>query len=94
MLNAFMIMLVALVLPIVDFEEANAYRMSWMLIGTGWANTLFYWAAIFAPNRALTFGDNAFGPANLASILGLAPSLLFAVISIIAVVQLARQAWR
>jgi len=94
MLNAFLIMMVALVLPIVDFDEASAHRMSWMLVGTGWANTIFYWAAIFAPNRALTFGDNAFGSANFASILGLAPSLFFAVVSIVAVAQLARQALR
>jgi hypothetical protein len=94
MLNAFLIMIVALVLPIVHFDEAGSRRMSWMLVGTGWANTLFYWAAIVAPNRALTFGDNQFGGTSIAAIVGLAPALVFTVISIVAVAQLARQALR
>ncbi|MNC61939.1 hypothetical protein D3C75_1119120 [compost metagenome] len=54
---------------------------------------MFYAAALFAPNRALTFADNALGAANLASVVGLAPALVFAVVSIIVVVALARQAF-
>jgi len=55
---------------------------------------LFYAAALFAPNRALTFVDNALGAANVASVIGLSPALLFAVVSIIVVGMLARQAFR
>jgi len=93
MLNGMLILLVAILLSPLGFAEAAAKRMSWMLVGTGWANTVFYWAALFAPNRALSFADNKWGPSNLASIIGLAPALLFAVISLIAVFMLAKQAF-
>ncbi|GAC1619736.1 MAG: hypothetical protein NVS9B10_00750 [Nevskia sp.] len=92
MMNAFLIILVALLIPGLGFAEAGARRLYWMLVGTGWANTLFYWAALFAPNRALSFADNKFGPSNTAAIIGLLPALAFAVISIVAVALLAKQA--
>src|SRR5579872_4621581 len=76
MMNAFLIFLVALLIPGLGFAEKTAARLGWVLIGTGWANTLFYWAAMFAPNRAISFADNRFGASNLASIVGLAPALV------------------
>ena len=93
MMNGTLIILVGTLLSGLGFSEAAAKRMSWMLVGTGWANTLFYWAALFAPNRALSFADNKWGSSNLASIIGLVPALLFAVISLIAVFMLAKQAF-
>jgi hypothetical protein len=93
MLNGMLIMLVALLLGPLGFDELRSRRMFWMLTGTGWANTLFYWAALFAPNRALTFGDNRFGPSNIAALVGLTPALVFVIVSIVAVVMLARQAF-
>ena len=93
MLNGILIILVALTLQGLGFSQAAAGRMYWMLVGTGWANTVFYWAALFAPNRALSFADNRHGESNLASVIGLAPSLLFAVVSIVAVFTLMRQAF-
>ena len=92
MMNAFLIVLVALLIPGLGFAKAAAKRLYWMLVGTGWANTLFYWAALFAPNRALTVADNKFGASNAAAIIGLVPALLFAIISIVAVAMLAKQA--
>jgi hypothetical protein len=94
MLNAFLIILVALTLPLLGFDMRGARRMTWLFVGTGWANTLFYWAAFFSSNRALTFGDNRFGPTNPLAGIGLAPALVFVVLSIVAVAMLARQAWR
>ena len=93
MLNGMLIILVAGVMAGLGFAEAAAGRMFWMLVGTGWANTLFYWAALFAPNRALSVADNRFGESNLASIIGLVPALLFAVIALIAIFGLMRQAF-
>jgi len=93
MLNGILIMVVAAVLPMVGFDASAGQRVSWMLVGTGWANTLFYWAALLSPNRALTFGDNRFGTSNLAAVLGLAPALVFTLVSIVAVAVLARQAF-
>lgn len=93
-LNALLIFALALVLPKLDFSEHALGRLSFIVIGTGWANTLFYWAAMFAPNRALTFGPNRFGASNLAALIGLAPALLFAVLSMIAVGAIAANALR
>lgn len=85
MLNAFLIFLVALMLPVVGFSRKAAGRVGWIIIGTGWANTLFYWAALFSANRALSFGVNRYGEGGLMSALGLAPALLFVFLSLIAV---------
>lgn len=93
MMNGILIILVAIAMAGLGFAEAAAGRMFWMLVGTGWANTLFYWAALLAPNRALSFADNRFGESNLAAIIGLVPALLFAVISIIAIFSFMRQAF-
>ena len=94
LLNAFMVVLVALVLPVLGVELRLARRLGWLTVGTGWANTLFYAAALFAPNRALTFGNNRLGDANLASLIGLVPGLVFAVISIVVVLVLVGQSFR
>lgn len=93
MMNGILILLVAVLMAGIGCSEALSGRLFWMLVGTGWANTVFYWAALFAPNRALTFADNQHGESNLAAIIGLAPALLFAVISLIAVFMLMRQAF-
>lgn len=94
MMNGFLIMLVAILLVPLGFAEGVARRMYWMIVGTGWANTLFYWAALFAPNRALSIASNQWGPSNLASVIGLVPALVFVVVAIIAVFTLMRQAFR
>jgi hypothetical protein len=64
-----------------------------MLIGTGYANTAFYWGALFAPNHAVTFGDNRLGESNLAAVLGFTPALVFAIIAMIAMVIVIRSAF-
>lgn len=93
MLNAFFIILIALVLPVIRFDARRARRISWMVVGTGWANTIFYIAALFAPNRALTFGDNRFGEGNIASVIGALPPGIFAIVAVIAVSSLIHQAF-
>ena len=93
MMNGFLIFVVALLIGPLGFAEAGARRLFWMLVGTGWANTIFYWAALFAPNRALSFADNRYGESNLASTIGLLPALACAVISLIAIFILMRQAF-
>ena len=93
MLNALLIFVVALSIPVLGFDVHGGSRIASMLIGTGWANSLFYWAALLSPNRALTFGDNRFGSSSLISILGLLPALLFSAISIYAVIWVARRAF-
>jgi hypothetical protein len=93
-LNALLILVVALILPGLGFGESRARLIGWLMIGTGWANTLFYWAAMWASNRALTFGTNRFGPPGLATVVGLLPALVFVLLSLVAVGLIALQAWR
>ena len=93
-LNALLLFVIALIVPGLEFSRPAANLIGKIMTGTAWANTLFYWAALFAPNRALTFGSNRFGNANLASWLGLAPALLFTVVSMITVAAIARQAFK
>lgn len=90
MLNGIFIMLVAVLVSVMALPDSLGRQLFWMLVGTGYANTVFYWAALLAPNRALTVADNRFGESNLWSIIGLLPALVFAIVSIIAVILLIR----
>ncbi len=93
MMNGFLILIVAPLLGALEFPDAAAGRIFWMLVATGWANTIFYWAALFAPNRALSFADNKWGHSNLAAVIGLLPALVGVVVSIVAVVQIMLRAF-
>ncbi|PWR20977.1 hypothetical protein DKG75_13385 [Zavarzinia compransoris] len=92
-LNAIMVIVVALALPAVGFGEAGARRIGFAIVATAWANTLFYWAALLSPNRALSFGDNRFGESNWIAVAGLAPALLFTVVVIVTFIAIARRAF-
>lgn len=93
MLNATLVLLMAIVARGLDFPAAAAQRLAWIFVGTGWANTVFYWAALFAPNRALTIASNRFGESNLATFVGYAPALLFAVLSMVGAAMVAKRAF-
>ncbi len=90
-LNGLFVISVALLTHAMALPQKVASQLYWMLVGTGYANTAFYWGALFAPSRALTFGDNRLGETNIAGILGFAPALVFAVVAMIAMVIIARQ---
>lgn len=89
MLNGLLIIIVAMLIVMLRLSTRLAGHLHWMLVGTGYANTVFYLAALMAPNRALSFADNHFGESNIFSVVGLVPALIFAVVSIIAVSILA-----
>jgi len=89
-MNGLLVITGALVTHAMDLPEKTASRLFWMLVGTGYANTAFYWGALFAPSHAVTFGSNRLGETNLAGILGFAPALVFAFITMIAMVTLIR----
>ncbi len=92
-LNGIFVISVALLTHAMALPVKTASQLHWMLVGTGYANTLFYWGALFAPSRALTFGDNRLGETNLAGIIGFAPALVFAVVAMIAMVIVIRNAF-
>ncbi len=93
MFNGVFIMVVALLIATMKIADKPAGQLHWMLIGTGYANTIFYWAALVAPNRALTVADNVHGESNVWAIVGLLPALVFAIVSLVAVFILIRQAF-
>ena len=94
LLNGVLIVVAALAAHHVGLAEKTRRRVTWMLLVTGYGNAIFYVAAIFAPNRALTFGDNRFGASNAAAVLGLLPALVAAVVALIAIGTLAWAALR
>ena len=93
LVNGMFVWLVALCLPVLRGSARFTRTLANMLIGTGWANTLFYWAALLSPNAALSFGPNRFGSANWASIVGLLPALVFVFVASAAMVMVAVQAF-
>jgi hypothetical protein len=89
-MNGLLVITGALVIHAMDLPQKTASRLYWMLVGTGYANTAFYWGALFAPSHAVSFGSNRLGETNLAGMLGFAPALVFAFITMIAMVILIR----
>lgn len=93
LLNGLLVIGVALAASALNVAAGLGRHLFWMLVGTGYANTIFYWGALLAPNRALTFADNRFGESNLAAVIGLLPALVFAFVALIAMAMLARAAF-
>lgn len=93
LLNGLLVMVGALVIAHLRPPARTARHLGWMLVGTGYGNTVFYWFGMIAANRALTFGDNRFGPSDWAGVLGLIPALIFAFVSMVAMVMIIRHAW-
>ena len=94
LMNGLLVIIFALILYALSLPERLSYHFYWMLVGTGYANTIFYWGALFAPSRALSFGDNPLGETNIAGIIGLAPAFIFAFITTLAVIILAVHIFR
>jgi hypothetical protein len=90
LLNGILVITGALVIHAMNLPQKTASRLCWMLVGTGYANTMFYWGGLFAPNHAVTFGDNRLGNTNVAAMLGFGPALVFAFVTMIAMVMLIR----
>ena len=93
LLNGLLVMIGALVIQALHVPERSGRHLAWMLVGTGYANTIFYWGGLLSANRALTFGDNRYGEGDLMSVIGLLPALVFAFVSMVAMVIIARHAF-
>ena len=92
-LNGLFVIAIALSAHALQVRPELGRRLFWMMVGTGYANLLFYVGGILSPSRSLSFGDNRLGESNLAGVLGLAPALVFAFVAMIAMVMLARAAF-
>ncbi|TNE36150.1 MAG: hypothetical protein EP347_11800 [Alphaproteobacteria bacterium] len=80
MLNGVMALVMALVLDRLDLSARLRVMSGAALIFTIWANTIFYWAGNFAPNRGLSAGGNAFGGGTLLGFVAFLPAMLGAVV--------------
>jgi len=93
-LNGMMVIAVAFVLPMLQFQERTVARLGWIIVADGWANVGFYFFGNFTPNRGLSFGDNRFGAGDLFSALALGPAYLFGVLALIALAIIGLKAFR
>jgi len=93
-LNGMMVIAVAFVLPMLQFQDKTAARLGWIIVADGWANVGFYFFGNFTPNRGLSFGDNRFGAGDLFSALALGPAYLFGVLALIALAIIGLKAFR
>lgn len=93
-LNGLMVIAVAFVLPLLDFSDAKAKLLGYIVVLDGWANVGFYFFSNFTPNRGLSFGDNRFGEGDVFSALALGPAYLFGVLAIGALSVIGLRAFR
>ena len=93
LLNGLLVLAFAWVMSILDLNERKAFHIWWMIVGTAYANTIFYWAGILAPNRAITAGSNRLGEASFAGVVGFLPAAVFALVLMVAMVIVARSAF-
>ena len=61
-MNGLLVITGALVVHAMDLPEKTASRLYWMLVGTGYANTIFYWGLCSRP--AAPFRSAATGSAK------------------------------
>lgn len=92
--NGLMVLVGAALLYALRAPEKLSRRLFWMLVGAGYANSIFYWAALFAPNRAVSFGDNPEGETNVAAVIGFLPAFIFAAVTMVAFSMLASYAFK
>ena len=57
LLNGILIIVAAMAAHLLCASDKARGQLRWMLVGTGYANTLFYIGALFAHNRALTLNQ-------------------------------------
>jgi hypothetical protein len=89
-LNGMMVLAVAVVLPMLTFEEKKSRILAWIVVADGWSNVGFYFFGNFAINRGLSFGDNKFGEADIYSTLALGPAYIFGVLAIVALFMMGK----
>ena len=94
MMNGMMVMLGAIIIWAMEYPDAGARRIRWMLVGAGYANSIFYWVGMLAgPHRSLRIGDNPLGESSLWGVLGFLPAFIFAFVTLVAFSLIARQAF-
>lgn len=93
--NGLLIFAVALLMHNIKFSKTTSKKLYWMLIGTGYANTLFYWGGLLAGgHRALTVGNNRLGETSLIGIIGYVPALIFSFVLLYATFLITKEVFQ
>lgn len=92
-LNGLLMFGAALVIWAVQVPKGPATALHWMVLGAGYANTLFYWGSLFSPNRGLSVGGNRLGESNFFGVIAYLPAVVFGCALVVAMIILARQAF-
>lgn len=90
LMNGIMALAIAGVMARFNPSDKDARKVSWCVTFAIWANTVFYFANLSAPNRSLSIGDNALGQASIAGAVGYVTALIGAVVLIYALIVLMR----
>lgn len=73
--NGLMGLLLAILIPFMGLTAKAIQRISLGTIIVIWGNLVFYIAALWAPNRGLSYTDTDAGPGNLAGIIAYIPAI-------------------
>ena len=73
-MNGLMALILAGLFFFCDLSRTLEKRLSWTLVFVIWGNCIFYIAAVFAPNRGLSYANNAAGEGNLAGFIAFIPA--------------------
>ncbi|CAA0092540.1 Styrene-oxide isomerase [Zhongshania aliphaticivorans] len=79
MMNGIMAVALACAMRTVYLNETQAFRVFGGTVLAVWANFMFYFFGMFAPNHGLTLEANALGEASMAGALAFFPALLGAI---------------
>ncbi|MEP3421928.1 MAG: hypothetical protein ABJN35_09360 [Erythrobacter sp.] len=91
LMNGIMALAIAAAMPLFNPPEPAKKRVVIGVVFAIWANTIFYFANLMAPNRSLSLGENALGGASLAGSIGYITALIGAVALIYALFVLLMQ---
>ena len=84
LMNGIMALAIAGVMPRFSLPGSAQTRVAFSVIFAIWANTIFYFANLSAPNRSLSLGENALGEASFAGAVGYTTAVIGAVVLIYA----------
>jgi hypothetical protein len=82
-MNGLLVVAVALSLPKMSLSPLLERLTAYGFIYVAWSFTIFYWFGNAAGNRALTFGDNPLGTADIFGVIGFLPALPSVVIVVL-----------
>ncbi|MCG7522047.1 hypothetical protein [Ruegeria sp. Ofav3-42] len=88
LMNGLMAIGLALALPHVSLSGRTEAWVSWGIVGSVWANFVFYVFGVFAPNHGVSISANPLGEASWQGVVAYVPATIAAYVSIAVVILL------